>query len=350
MQNKPYIRHLREPSIFSSGKEHEAVRSGVYLSVNEHRASHVTQSEGKRERFLKKSIAIAPMMDWTDKHFRYLVRLISKNLILYTEMVVTGAILKGDRQKFLDFHSIEQPLAIQLGGSNPRELAECARICEDWGYQEINLNVGCPSDKVQAGRIGACLMLDPDCVAECVAAMKQQVKIPITVKTRLGVDQHDSQEFLYNFIDKVQAAGCQHFILHARKAILKGLSPRANRVIPPLQYDRVYQLKQDYPHLQIILNGGVQSLQDIELHLSKTDGVMIGRSAYNHTAFLMEIEKYFYNNLFNLSVEEIYQAYFDYCHQQHQLTQKPLRHMLRHAVGLFHGQPHAKEFRKRILG
>ncbi|MCK5479308.1 MAG: tRNA dihydrouridine(20/20a) synthase DusA, partial [Methylococcales bacterium] len=215
------------------------------------------------DRFLctKHRFSIAPMLDWTDKHCRYFHRLLSKKALLYTEMVTTGAILHGSQQRFLAFNKVENPVVFQLGGSNPVDLASCARIIEDYGYDEVNLNVGCPSDRVQNGRFGACLMVEPDLVAECVSAMKQAVSIPVTVKSRIGIDEQDSYEELIHFVSTIAEAGCKTFIIHARKAWLKGLSPKQNRDVPPLRYDVVYQLKKDFPELEIILNGGVTSLQ-----------------------------------------------------------------------------------------
>jgi tRNA-dihydrouridine synthase A len=236
-------------------------------------------------------VSIAPMMDCTDRHFRYFLRLISKKVVLYTEMVVAQAILHGPKDQLLKFRPEEHPLVLQLGGSNPKELAEAAKIAEQYGYDEINLNVGCPSDRVQSGRFGACLMKEPGLVAECIQGMKKAVRIPVTVKTRIGVDDLDDYDFLYGFIKTISEVGCEHFIIHARKAWLNGLSPKENRTIPPLDYDRVYQIKQAFPHLFITINGGVKTVSDIQQHLTQVDGVMIGREAYSNPYCLASVDQ-----------------------------------------------------------
>jgi len=240
-------------------------------------------------------ISVAPMMAWTDRHCRYFHRLLSPHVRLYTEMITAGALIHGDAKRLLAFNADEHPVAVQLGGCDPKELSICAEIIESYGYDEINLNIGCPSDRVQRGRIGACLMADPHCVADCVAAMQAKVKVPVTVKCRLGIDDQDSYEFLATFIDRVRQAGCQEFIIHARKAWLRGLSPKENREKPPLHYDRVYAIKRDFPMLKIIINGGIKSVSAIKQHLQHVDGVMIGREAYQNPAFLMAIDKAFYD-------------------------------------------------------
>jgi tRNA-dihydrouridine synthase A len=219
--------------------------------------------------------SVAPMLDWTDRHCRFFHRLISRHALLYSEMITTGALIHGDRQRFLAFNDAEHPLALQLGGSNPADLMVCARMAEDYGYDEVNLNVGCPSDRVQNGRFGACLMAEPNLVADCIAAMNQAVSIPVTVKSRIGIDEQDSYEELVHFIKTVADAGCKSFIIHARKAWLSGLSPKQNREIPPLRYDYVFQLKREFPSLEFILNGGVTSLEQAEEVLQAVDGVMI---------------------------------------------------------------------------
>lgn len=292
-------------------------------------------------------ISIAPMMDYTDRHYRYLARLISKNVLLYTEMVHVGAILYGQRERFLKFDPSEHPVAIQLGGHHPHELAQAAKICEEFGYDEINLNVGCPSDRVQAGKFGACLMAEPDLVAEGIAAMRAAVKIPVTVKTRLGIDEQDSYDFLCQFIDKIAQTGCQNFTIHARKAWLKGLSPKENRTIPPLHYDRVYQLKQDFPYLHIGINGGITNITEIKQHLDHVDSVMIGREAYHNLYFLNEIEQEIFDNPSILSRADICLAYANYMEQQHQQGIF-LKHMVKHLFGLFHGQPHSSWIRREL--
>src|SRR6185437_10625424 len=232
-----------------------------------------------------------------DRHDRYFLRLISPHALLYTEMVTIGALIHGDAKRFLQFHSIEHPVALQLGGSEPQKLAYCAKLGADFGYDEINLNVGCPSDRVQSGCFGACLMLDPYVVAECVNAMVNVVPIPVTIKCRIGVDHEDSYESLYKFIACIAKAGCKVFIIHARKAWLQGLSPKQNREIPPLRYEVVRQIKQDFPHLTIIINGGIKNIADIQYHLSYVDGVMIGRAAYTNPYLLADIEENYFGIL-----------------------------------------------------
>jgi tRNA-dihydrouridine synthase A len=297
---------------------------------------------------IDRTFSIAPMMDCTDRHYRYFARLMSRHMLLYSEMVTTGAVIHGDRDYLLGFSSEEQPVALQLGGSDPKALAEAAKIGEQYGYVEVNLNVGCPSDRVQAGRFGACLMKEPDLVAECVMAMQNVVSIPVTVKTRLGVDDQDSYELLCRFIDIVAASGCKTFILHARKAWLKGLSPRENRNVPPLNYDAVYQLKRDYPHLEILLNGGVKAHADIETHLQHTDGVMIGREAYSNPYLLAQVDqRYFKSSSPPISERELLNQYSQYVSQQ--LAQGvPLRNLIRFLVGLFKGQAGARQWRRYL--
>lgn len=297
---------------------------------------------------LNRKICIAPMLDWTDRHQRRFMRIISKHAVLYTEMITTGAILHGDADRHLKFNSEEHPVAIQLGGSDPKDLAECAKICEDYGYDEVNLNVGCPSDRVQNGRFGACLMAEPDLVAECMSAMSDVVTIPTTVKTRIGIDDLDSYEHLHHFIDTNKKAGVETFIIHARKAWLSGLSPKQNREIPPLKYDVAYQIKKDFPDLEIILNGGVTDLEQAEEHMKHLDGVMIGREAYHNPYHLIETDKRFYNDSYELlSRVEVAQEYMRYVKQQ--LDQDVyLGHMTRHILGLFHAQPRGKLWRRHL--
>lgn len=291
---------------------------------------------------------VAPMMDWTDRHCRYFLRLISKHALLYTEMVSCGALLHGDRERFLKFDAAEQPVAIQLGGSDPQELAECARIAEQAGYVEINLNVGCPSDRVQQGRIGACLMADPGLVADCVDAMSSAVSIPVTVKSRIGIDDMDSDEALASFIREVSAAGCSSFIIHARIAILQGLSPKQNREIPPLNYERVYAMKARFPELEIILNGGISNLQEARQHLMRVDGVMLGREAYQQPYILSQVDR----ELFNAGPDspdrlQILEKLLPYVARELE-NGTALRHITRHLLGLFHGQPAGKKFRRYL--
>lgn len=298
--------------------------------------------------FKASRFCVAPMMDWTDRHCRYFHRLISQQAMLYTEMVTTGALIHGDHHRFLQFNPEEHPLAFQLGGSNPRELAICAKMVEDFGYDEVNLNVGCPSDRVQNGRFGACLMLEPDLVADCVAAMGAAVSIPVTVKSRIGVDDRDSYEELALFIEKVANAGCKTFIVHARKALLKGLSPKQNREIPPLKYDAVYQLKTDFPQLDIILNGGVITLDQTESLLQRLDGVMVGREAYQNPYLLVEVDKRIFNGAeASKSRYEIMGLLLPYIDGQ--LAQGiRLNSITRHILGLFHGEPGARAWRRHL--
>lgn len=293
-------------------------------------------------------IAVAPMIDWTDRHCRYFLRLFSKRIYLYTEMITTGALLHGDAKRWLQFNDTEHPIVIQFGGSNPKELAQCALLAKRYNYDEINLNVGCPSDRVQSGRFGACLMAEPILVADCIAAMVNAVNIPVTVKTRIGIDNRDSYQELVDFISTIASAGCNTFIIHARKAWLKGLSPKENREIPPLQYDVVYQLKRDFPHLTIIINGGITSLEIAQQQLNYTDGVMIGRAAYQTPYLLASIDQQFYGDeRAVISNEEALEKYIPYIETQ--IKQGiALKHMCRHILGLFHGQPSAKRWRRYL--
>jgi len=291
---------------------------------------------------------IAPMMDWTDRHCRYFHRLLSRHARLYTEMVTTGAILHGDRARLLRFDRSEHPVAVQLGGSDPKALAECARICADWGYDEINLNVGCPSNRVQSGRFGACLMKEPERVADCVAAMNAAVDIPVTVKCRLGVDEQDSYEELLRFIACNAEAGCQTFIIHARKAWLSGLSPKENRAVPPLHYDRVYRLKQDFPALTIVINGGIADLNQASAHLQHTDGVMLGRAAYQTPYLLAEVDQGLFGSSTPVATPQaVVQALLPYIEQQLQQGIY-LSAITRPILGLFHGQPGARAWRRYL--
>ena len=297
---------------------------------------------------IKNLLSVAPMMDWTDRHCRFFHRLITRHALLYTEMVTTGALIHGEHDRFLDFNQMEHPIALQLGGSNARELAACAKMAEDYGYDEINLNVGCPSDRVQNGRFGACLMLEPELVADCIAAMNREVSIPVTVKSRIGVDDKDAYEDLVAFISKVAGAGCNTFIIHARKAWLKGLSPKQNREIPPLNYDAVYRLKKDFPHLQIVINGGVTRLVDAAGHIKKVDGVMIGREAYHNPFILAEVDRQIFNfDMQPRSRYEIMDLVFPYI--EHELKAGVrLNSITRHILGLFHGEPGARAWRRHL--
>lgn len=295
-----------------------------------------------------RKISIAPMMACTDRHYRAFMRIMTKHTWLYSEMVTTGAVLYGDRQKLLHFSRIEHPIALQLGGSEPHDLALSAKIAEDFGYDEVNLNVGCPSDRVQSGQFGACLLKQPDLVADCIAAMRQAVSIPVTVKTRIGVDDQDSYPELQHFIRTVTAAGCRTFIIHARKAWLKGLSPRENRNIPPLCYDTVYQLKRDFPALEILINGGIKRITDIEEHLQYVDGAMIGRAAYANPYLFIDVDQQFYGNCQSrLSQALVVREYLPYIADQLSRGIR-LRPLIRHLIGLFQGMPGAKRWRRYL--
>ena len=287
------------------------------------------------------------MLDWTDRHYRYLARIMSTELLLYTEMVTTGAIIHG-KGDYLAYNSEENPLALQLGGSNPQDLATCAKLAAERGYDEINLNVGCPSDRVQSGRFGACLMADPKLVAECVTAMKQVVDIPVTVKTRIGIDDQDSYEFLTEFVDTVSDVGCDTFIVHARKAWLQGLSPKQNREIPPLDYQRVYRLKQDYPKLHISINGGVKTLDECRQHLLHIDGVMVGREAYQNPYILAEVDQLLCgSNKSVLSRDAVLEKFIPYI-EKHLVDGGRLNHITRHMTGMFQGEPGSRAWRRYI--
>ncbi len=295
-----------------------------------------------------RKFCVAPMLDWTDRHCRYFYRLLSKKAVLYSEMVTTGAILRGNQLRHLQFNQAEHPVALQLGGSNPFDLALCAKIAEDYGYDELNLNVGCPSDRVQNGRFGACLMAEPQLVAECVHSMQQAVKIPVTVKSRIGIDEQDSYAELCHFIATVAESGCQTFIVHARKAWLSGLSPKQNRDIPPLRYDVVFQLKQDFPALEIIINGGITDLKASQDLLKQVDGVMLGREVYHNPYLLSEVD----NGLYTMdspvkSRQEVALALMPYIQQQLQQGER-LNSITRHILGLFHGEDGARAWRRHL--
>lgn len=293
-------------------------------------------------------VAVAPMMDWTDRHCRYFLRLISPNVRLYTEMVTTGALIHGDRDRFLRFDEAEDPLALQLGGSDPQDLALCAKMGRDYGYDEININCGCPSDRVQSGAFGACLMKDPRRVADCVAAMVDAVDIPVTVKCRIGVDDFEGFDFLDNFITTVAAAGCRTFILHARKAWLKGLSPKENREVPPLDYNLVKEIKLKHSNLNIILNGGITTIDSVQAHLAALDGVMIGREAYQNPYFLADIERIIFKNAAIRDREAIALEMMCYIRKQIELFDIPIKTITRHMMGLFHAQPGGRVWRQAL--
>ena len=288
------------------------------------------------------------MMDWTDRHCRAFHRTITHRALLYTEMVTSAAVKFGRRDAILGFSPLEQPVALQLGGADPGELALAARIGEDYGYREINLNCGCPSDRVQEGRFGACLMAEPDHVGECLAAMREAVSVPVTVKCRIGIDEQDEEEGLDRFAATVASAGCGTLIVHARKAWLKGLSPRENRTLPPLDYERVYRLKRERQGLQIILNGGIGSLAEAEMHLAHMDGVMLGRLAYQHPYVLAEVDRRFFGAKDETATRrQIVTAFLPYVEKELALG-TPLSRITRHMLGLFHGEPGGRAYR-RIL-
>ncbi|MDH5358295.1 MAG: tRNA dihydrouridine(20/20a) synthase DusA [Gammaproteobacteria bacterium] len=293
-------------------------------------------------------LSVAPMLDWTDRDFRYFLRLITQHCLLYTEMVTTGALIHGDRERFLGHDVSEHPIALQLGGSDPIALAKCARLGQEAGYSEINLNVGCPSDRVQSGRFGACLMAEPKLVAEGVASMQAEVTIPITVKTRLGIDDFDSYEFLTDFISQVADAGCDIFIMHARKAWLQGLSPKENRDVPPLDYDRVYQIKQDFPDLHIDINGGIHSLAEAHQHLSHVDGVMMGRAIYHDPYLLAQADSDIFSDDHPVPTRhKVIEQMLPYI-EQRMLQGRPLKSITRHLLGMFHGQAGGRAWRRHL--
>ena len=296
---------------------------------------------------LRHQLCVAPMMDWTDRHCRYFHRILAPSAMLYTEMVTTGAIIHGKRERLLTFNNEEHPLALQLGGSDPADLAECARIASRWNYDEVNLNVGCPSDRVQRGRFGACLMLEPALVKDCVSAMIEAVDIPVTVKTRIGVDDHDSYAWFSDFVNQVAESGCSVFIIHARKAWLSGLSPKQNREVPELRHEWVYRLKQERPDLSIILNGGVLNAQDAQQHLQFLDGVMLGRAAYQTPWVLAECQSALWADSTIPDREAAVQAMSEYMTQQVMLG-TPVKRISRHMLGLFHGLPGARRWRRFI--
>ena len=292
--------------------------------------------------------SVAPMLDWTDRHCRYFHRLLSQQTLLYTEMVTTGAIIHG-KGDFLAYNQEEHPVALQLGGSNPQDLARCAKLAQERGYDEINLNVGCPSDRVQNGRFGACLMAEPELVAECVAEMKSVVDIPVTVKTRIGIDEQDSYEFLTQFVSTVaEKGGCEQFTIHARKAWLSGLSPKQNREIPPLDYPRAYQIKKDFPELVIAVNGGIKTLEEAKQHLDHLDGVMVGREAYQNPYILSEVDQLLFGSEAPVKKRrQIVEEMYPYIEQQ--LSQGAyLGHITRHMLGLFQNMPGARQWRRYI--
>ena len=302
---------------------------------------------------LNRRISIAPMMGYTDRHFRILIRQISKHTLLYTEMITTDSLLRGKKWRSLEYSPEERPLALQIGGSHPKSLAICACFAENSGYNEVNLNVGCPSRQVTLGRFGACLLKEAHLVADCVAAMSAQVDIPVSVKTRIGVDHQDSYENLYHFVETVANAGCRIFIIHARKAWLKGLSPKENRSVPPLLYPMVYQLKRDFSELNIVINGGIKTVEEINNHLQEVDGVMIGRAVYNNPIFCVAFDNFYRSTTYKktekkselLTEKEILFYYLAYMRKQ-LANGVPLYAMVRHLNRLFYGKPGSKKWRR----
>ncbi len=291
---------------------------------------------------------IAPMLHCTDRHFRYLARLLSKKSFLYTEMITTGALIHGDRERWLPLHEGENPVALQLGGSNAAEMAKCAELASEYKFDEVNINVGCPSDRVQAGKFGACLMLEPEIVCNSIKAMQAVTQAEVTVKTRIGVDDQDSYEFLKKFVEKIAFAGCKTIMVHARKAHLSGLSPRQNRTVPPLHYEYVYQLKREFPELTFILNGGLKNKAEMVQHLQELDGVMVGREVYDNPYFLSDIDELIYgerpNTISRIEVLEQYMVYM-----QSELDKGlPLKILTQHIFGLFNGLPGARAWRRYL--
>jgi len=302
-------------------------------------------------------LSVAPMLDWTDRHCRYFHRLLSRRALLYTEMVTTGALIHGDVARHLRFNPEEQPVALQLGGSEPADLAHCAKLGEQWGYSEINLNCGCPSERVQRGAFGACLMAEPQLVADGVKAMVDVVDVPVTVKHRIGIDQVESYDFVRDFVGTVSQAGCSTFIVHARNAWLKGLSPKDNREIPPLRYVWAYQLKRDFPDLVVVLNGGVTTTEQVQAHLAQVDGVMLGREAYHNPWWLSQWDAAFYANqplpdgqtaptLADMTRETVEQQMVDYMAREQAAHGTPWPTIARHMLGLRHGLPGARHWRR----
>ena len=283
-------------------------------------------------------LCVAPMMDWSDRHYRFFMRQINAEAFLYTEMITTGALIHGDVPRHLDFSKEEHPVGLQLGGSEPDDLAHCAKLGEQYGYDEINLNIGCPSERVQKGAFGACLMAEPTLVAECVQAIRETVSLPVTVKHRTGINDVETYDFLSNFVGVISKAGCRTFIAHARNAVLKGLSPKENREVPPLKYDYVYRLKRDFPQLEVVINGGITKMEEVETHLTHVDGVMLGRTAY-HTPWVLTDKK--------KSRAEVVRAMVEYC--KHLPKQSfSLRSVVRHMLGLYHATPRARLWRRML--
>ena len=293
-------------------------------------------------------ISVAPMMDWTDRHCRYFHRQLSKHTRLYTEMVTTGALIHGDQPRHLDFNTEEHPVALQLGGSEPADLATCAKLGTQWGYDEINLNCGCPSERVQRGSFGACLMAEPKLVADCVKAMVDAVSLPVTVKHRIGIDKVESYDFVRDFVGTVSGAGCDVFIVHARNAILKGLSPKQNREVPPLKHDFVYRLKQDFPHLTFVINGGIKTSAEIHEHLAHVDGVMLGREAYQNPYWMATFDHDFFEADTKIISREAVEAALAIYVAKQSLSDVPRHSIMRHTLGLYRGLPGARAWRRSM--
>jgi len=296
---------------------------------------------------MNRKVSVAPMMDCTDRHERYFLRLISKNTLLYTEMIVDEAISRGNKKKLLEFNINEKPVSLQLGGSSPKLLAEASKIGEDFGYDEINLNLGCPSKKVEKNKFGACLMKEPNLVGDCLSKMQSVTKLPVTIKTRIGYDDVEDYENLFNFISKLKTTGIKTFIIHARKAMLGKFTPKQNLNIPPLKYEYVYKLKKDFPNDEIILNGGITSVEQIKPHLKKTDGVMIGRAAYHTPYILAEIEKEIFNNKNVPSRQDVIEQLIPYIKDEIKKGTR-LNQIMRHTLGLFHGQTGASYWKRYL--
>ena len=296
---------------------------------------------------MNRKVSVAPMMDCTDRHERYFLRLISKNTLLYTEMIVDEAISRGDKKKLLEFNINEKPLALQIGGSSPKLLAEATKVGEDFGYDEVNLNLGCPSKKVEKNKFGACLMKESNLVADCLSKMQSVTKLPITIKTRIGYDDVEDYENLYNFITTLKSTGIKTFIIHARKAILGKFTPKQNLNIPPLKYDFVYKLKKDFFNEEIIINGGITSVEEAEIHLKKTDGVMIGRAVYHTPYLLADIEKKIFKNECIPSRQDVIEQLIPYVKKELKKGTR-LNQIMRHTLGLFHGQPGAGYWKRYL--
>ena len=296
---------------------------------------------------MNRKVSVAPMMDCTDRHERYFLRLISKNVLLYTEMVVDEAINRGDKKKLLEFNINEKPVALQLGGSSPKLLSEATKVGEDFGYDEINLNLGCPSKKVEKNKFGACLMKEPNLVADCLSKMQSVTKLPVTIKTRIGYDNVEDYETFYKFISTIKSTGVKTFIIHARKAMLGKFTPKQNLNIPPLKYDYVYNLKKDFPEDEIIINGGITEVEQVKLHLKKTDGVMIGRSAYHTPYILADIEREIFDNENILSRQEVIEQLIPYAKDELKKGTR-LNQIMRHTLGLFHGQSGSSHWKRYL--